>query len=85
MDYFNDVCTTFLRLEHVFALLPVEGLKALGFNQNDLNLCSEDERRSYRFGTTWESVIIFIFRWTIPLILYLLQTFGCVTKFAQKY
>ncbi len=80
MDYFNDVRTTFLRLEHVVALLPVEGQKALGFN-----LCSEDERRSYRFGTTWESVIIFILRWTIPLILYLLQTFGCVTKFAQKY
>ncbi len=34
-------------------------------------LCSEDERRSYRFGTTWGWVIndrIFIFGWTIPLM-----------------
>ncbi len=36
-----------------------------------LNLCSEDERRSYRFGTTGGWVIndrIFIFGWTNPLI-----------------
>ncbi len=37
--------------------------------QKYLNLCSEDERRSYRFGTTWGWVIndrIIIFGWTIP-------------------
>ncbi len=44
--------------------------KALGFHQKYLNLCSEDEQRSYGFGTTWGWVIndrIFIFGWTIPL------------------
>ncbi len=37
-----------------------------------LNLCFEDESRSYRFGTTWGCAIndiIFIFGWTIPFIL----------------
>ncbi len=33
-------------------LLSMEGLKALGLYQKYLNLCSEDERRSYGFGTT---------------------------------
>ncbi len=35
-----------------------------------LNLCFEDEQRSYRFGLTWGWVIhdrTFIFGWTIPL------------------
>ncbi len=48
-----------------------EGLRALRFHQKYLNLCSEDERRSHGFGTTWRWVIydrIFIFGWTIPLI-----------------
>ncbi len=47
-----------------------EGQRALRFKQKCLNLCSEDERRSYGFGTTWGWVIndrIFIFGWTIPL------------------
>jgi len=46
------------------------GWKALGFHQKYLNLCSEDERRSYGFGTTWGWVINdrnFIFGWTNPL------------------
>ncbi len=34
------------------ALLSMEAQKALGFHQKYLNLCSEDERRSYGFGTT---------------------------------
>ncbi len=34
------------------ALRSMEGQKALRFHQKDLNLCSEDERRSYGFGTT---------------------------------
>ncbi len=33
-------------------LMSMEGQKALGFHHKYLNLCSEDERRSYRFGTT---------------------------------
>ncbi len=51
-------------------LLSMQGQKALGIHQKYLNLCSEDEQRSYRFGTTWGWVIndsIFIFGWTIPL------------------
>ncbi len=36
------------------ALLSMKGLRALGFNTKYLNLCSEDERRSYWFGTTRE-------------------------------
>ncbi len=31
-------------------LLSMEGQKVLGFHQNYLNLCFEDERRSYEFG-----------------------------------
>jgi len=30
---------------------------ALRFNKKYLNLCSEDERKSYRVGTTWGWVI----------------------------
>jgi len=43
---------------------------ALRFNQKFLNLCSEDERRSYGVGTTWgwaNTDRIFIFGWTNPL------------------
>ncbi len=52
-----------------------EGQRALRFHQKYLNLCSEDERRSSGFGTTWGRTIndiIFIFGWTIPLILHFL-------------
>ncbi len=52
------------------ALLSMQGQKALGFHQKYLNLCSEDEWRSYGFGMTWGCVIndrIFIFGWTKPL------------------
>ncbi len=50
----------------------MEGQGALGIHQKYLNLCSEDGQRSYGSGTTWGWVIndrIFIFGWTIPLIL----------------
>ncbi len=63
MDYFIDV------LSH-FALLFMQGQKALGFHQKYLNLCSKDEWRSYGFGTTRGWVIndiSFILGWTIPL------------------
>ncbi len=45
-------------------LLSMQGQRALRFHQKYLNLCSEDEWRSYGFGTTWGWVIndrIFIF------------------------
>uniref|UniRef100_A0A671L6X8 FUZ/MON1/HPS1 second Longin domain-containing protein n=1 Tax=Sinocyclocheilus anshuiensis TaxID=1608454 RepID=A0A671L6X8_9TELE len=35
-----------------FALLSMQGQTALRFHQKYLNLCSEDERRSYGFETT---------------------------------
>ncbi len=46
------------------------GLRALWFHQKHLHLCSEDERRSWGFGTTWGWIIndrILILGWTIPL------------------
>ncbi len=69
MDYFNDVLTMFLDLDRVRILAVYGRVKELlGIHHQYLNLCSEDERRSYRFGTTWGWVIndrIFIFGWTI--------------------
>ncbi len=38
-------------------LLSMEGLKALRFKQKYLNLCSDDEWRSYGFGTTSVGVL----------------------------
>ncbi len=57
-------------LNVMVVLLSMQDQKALGFHQKYLNLCSEDERRSYRFEITRGWVIndiIFIFGWTIPL------------------
>ncbi len=48
----------------------MEGQRALGIHQKYLNLCSEDERRSYGFRTTCGWLIhdiIYIFGWTIHL------------------
>ncbi len=62
MDYFNSV--PFWSLNVSVVLLSMQCQKSLGFHQKYLNLCSEDERRSYGFGTTWGWVIndrIFIF------------------------
>ncbi len=67
VDYFNNVLAKFLNFDHGSIL---QGQRALRILQKYLTLCSEDERRSYGFGTTWGWVIndrIFIFGWTIPL------------------
>ncbi len=40
----------FCALIVVIALLSMEGQRALRFRQKYLNLCSEDERRSYGLG-----------------------------------
>ncbi len=59
----------FLSLDRVRILTVWKGQRALGMHQKCLNLCSEDERKSYRFGTTWGWVIndrIFSFVWTVP-------------------
>ncbi len=50
MDYFNNAVLCFCAL--IVPLLSMEGQRALGFNQKYLNLCSEDEQRSYGFETT---------------------------------
>ncbi len=42
----------FWALNVVVVLLSMEGQKALGFHKKYLNLSSEDEQRSYVFGTT---------------------------------
>ncbi len=42
----------FWALNVVVPLLSMQGQKALGFHLKYLNLCSEDEQRSYGFGTT---------------------------------
>ncbi len=54
------------------ALLSMEGQKALGFHLKYLNLCTEDERRSYKFGKIWGWVIndrIFILKCNMHMIL----------------
>ncbi len=59
-------------------LLSMEDQRALRFHQKHLNLCSEDERRSYGFGTTWGWVIhdiILILGWTNPLRVKIPQKF----------
>ncbi len=47
----------FCALIVVISLLSMEGQRALRFHQKHLNLCSEDEQKSYGFGTTWGWVI----------------------------
>ncbi len=42
----------FCALIVVQPFLSMEGQRALRFHQKYLNLCSEDERSSYGFGTT---------------------------------
>ncbi len=67
-----------MSLLHFWTLIVVITLLSMGRSKSSqnssiikyLNLCSEDERRSYGFGTTRGWVIndrIFIFGWTIPL------------------
>ncbi len=71
MDYFNDVLTTFLGLECGSCVAVYEGSVWIS-SKIYSNVFSEDQRRSYGFGTTWGWVIndrIKIFGWTIPLSL----------------
>ncbi len=44
----------FWALNVVVTLLSMQGQKALVFHQKYINLCSEDEERSYGLGMTWE-------------------------------
>jgi len=61
-------------------------------HQKDLNLCSEDEQKSYGFGTTWGWVLndrILILGWTNPLTycLYLCweSVWVSVSQFVNAY
>ncbi len=68
MDYFTNLLATFLDMG-TFQLCCCLW-RNFFFKQKYLNLCSNDERRSYGFGTTSGWVIndiIFIFGWTNPL------------------
>ncbi len=64
MDYFKDVLYL-SSLDRGSILAVWKKQRALEIHQKYLNLCSEDERRSYGFGTTWgwvinEVIIIFV-------------------------
>ncbi len=50
MAYFNNRLRLWALIVLV-SLLSIEGQRALRFHQKYLNLCSEDEQRSYGFGT----------------------------------
>jgi len=50
MNYINNVFTTFLGLDICNDVAVNEGTES--FHQKYLNLCFEDEQRSYGFGTT---------------------------------
>ncbi len=72
IDCFTNVLTAFLGLG-TFQLhcCQCRVRKLSDFIKKYLNLCSENERRSYGFGKTWGCVIndrIVIFGWTIPLM-----------------
>ncbi len=58
MDYFNNVLTMFLDLDRGnYMAVSGESQRALRINQKYLIFCSEDEQRSYGFGTTRGGVI----------------------------
>ncbi len=62
--FYRSLCYVSGQGDISVVLLYMEALKALRFKQKHLNLCSDDERKSYGFGTTSGWVIndiIFIF------------------------
>ncbi len=62
MDCFNDLLAMFLSLDHARILAVYGRVRELSeINTKYLNLCSEGDRRSYSFGTTWGGVINDIF------------------------
>ncbi len=73
LNHWCHILTTsllhFRALIVVVPLLSMEGQRTLGIHKKYLNLCFEDEQRSYGFGKTWRRVIndrIIIFGWTNP-------------------
>ncbi len=51
MDYFNNVLTSFLGLKRGSCIAVGSEVSRISSEKN-LNLCSEDEQKSYGFGTT---------------------------------
>ncbi len=90
MDIIFDQCPCYVSGpgNSSVALLSMEGLRAFRFHQKYLNLCSEDERRSYGFGTTWGWIIndrILIFGWTNPLIFIQHTNSTCLSMFELNW
>ncbi len=92
--YFFYYFTYVFALILVISLLSMEGQRALKFHQKYLNLCSQDERRPYGFGTTWAWVIndrIYIYGRTNSLItslisdLYLFSLFHTFSAFTLQF
>ncbi len=57
MDYFTDLLATFLCVDRGNIVAIYGGSESSQIPLKNLNLCSEDEQRSYGFGTTWGRVI----------------------------
>ncbi len=54
MDYFTDLLATFLDVDRVNYIAVYGRVRELSeCIKKYLNLCSEDERSFYGFGTTW--------------------------------
>ncbi len=72
----------FWALNVVVHLLSMQGQKALRFHQKYLNLCSKDERRSYRFGTTWGWVMTEFWQFWVnyPFMVIFLSALGLKSK-----
>ncbi len=52
MNYFTNVLAVFLCLDHGRRLALYGGSESSQIPSKYLNLCSEDEQKSYGFGTT---------------------------------
>ncbi len=52
MDYFTDVLATFLCVDRGNTIAVYGGSESSQIPLKYINLCSEDERRFYRFGMT---------------------------------
>ncbi len=79
MDYFNDLLATFLSLDRVRILAVYGGSESSRNSSKNILICVP--KMNEGLGTTWGWVIndrIFIFGWTIPLIM---NTLVCSGKF----
>jgi len=47
------ICEQHVCSVELLFMLSMEGQRSFNFHQKYLHLCSKDERKPYRFGTTW--------------------------------